>query len=141
MTGKIPKKKARDGVDEYGRTPLHYAVEVSEIKSLVALGQNINLQDDNGYSPLHFSAQRKNLETILFLLKNGANPNALDIHGNSPLWTATMNAMGEFECIVALLNAGANPNQKNKHGKSPADVANVIGNGLEIIFGENKPKA
>ena len=134
MTGKIPKKKPREGIDEYGRNDIHYADTSTKIENLINEGFDINLQDDNGWSPMHFYAQDSNVSAIQAALKSGANPNLVDSHGNGPLWTATMNARGEFSCVIALLKAGANPNHKNKHGRSPLDMANTIKEGLENVY-------
>lgn len=60
MARKQPKQKQRTGVDDYGRTPLHYAAaegRVEEVFRLLAEGADANAQDDNGWSPLHFAAQ------------------------------------------------------------------------------------
>lgn len=138
MTGKVPKKNPREGIDEYGRTKLHYAGTPEEIENMVNDGLDINLQDDNGWCPIHFYAQENNAEAINKALNLGANPNLVDSHGNSPLWTATMNARGEFTCVIALLKSGANPIIKNKHGRSPLDMANTIQGGLETIFAQHQ---
>ena len=65
MTAKQPKRKQREGVDSYGRTPLHYAAadsKLDEVARLLAVGANVNAQDDNGWSPLHFAAQASSSE-------------------------------------------------------------------------------
>lgn len=134
MTGKIPKRNLREGIDEYGRTDIHYASDAGTIERLIVGGADINLQDDNGLCPMHFYAQENNISAIDVALKNGATPNLVDSHGNSPLWTATMNVRGDFSCIEALLKAGANANHKNKHDRSPFDIANTIKGGLEKIY-------
>ena len=50
-----PKRNPREGMDEYGRSPLHYAAlhgNLDEVKSLIANGADINMQDDGGMTPL-----------------------------------------------------------------------------------------
>lgn len=42
-------------------------------------------------TPLHFSVLANNLENAKILLRNGANSNALDSMGNSPLHFAVAN--------------------------------------------------
>ena len=134
MTGKIPKQKSREGIDEYGRTELHYASDIQSIINLLEAGLDINLQDDNGWCPMHFYAQDSNAAAIELALQKGANPNLIDQHGNSPLWTATMNARGNFSCVIALLKSGAIKDHKNIHGRSPLDMANTIKGGLDEVF-------
>jgi ankyrin repeat protein len=137
MTKKWPKKKDRPDVDQYGRTDVHNSViekDITTLMKLLSAGKNIDSQDDNGWTALHFAAQSSNIEIINLLLKNNANPNLIDIHGNSPLWTATMNARGNFDCVEALLKYNARPDEKNNAGRSPLDMANTIKNGLDKIF-------
>ncbi|WP_299773316.1 ankyrin repeat domain-containing protein [uncultured Pseudoteredinibacter sp.] len=135
MTGKIPKKNPREGIDEYGRTDLHYAESIKELDKLLVEGLDINLQDDNGWCALHFYAQDRRFELMQRLIENGANLNLIDSHGNPPLWTAVMNAKGDYSCVELLLSSGAIFDQKNKHGRSPLDMANTIkAGGLEELF-------
>ena len=134
MTGKIPKKDQRPEIDEYGRTALHYARDPEIIQNLIDSGLDVNLQDDNGWCPMHFFAQDGNVEAMEVALSNNANPNLTDSHGNGPLWTATMNAKGNFSCVIALLKAGAVANHRNAHGRSPSDMAATIKGGLESVF-------
>ncbi len=137
MTGKNPKRKPRHGIDEYGRTALHYAAhdgDVERIKALIGEGVDVNQQDDNGWTPLHFAAQLNHCGAIGILLENQANPNLHDSHGNGPLWTATMNARGRYAGIEALLKAGADPAHSNAHGRSPHEMAKTIQGGLEDVF-------
>jgi ankyrin repeat protein len=135
MAGKQPKRLPRSGVDEYGRTLLHAAVisgDVRKVEELLAGGSVADAKDDNGWTALHFAAQERRIEIVSVLLNRGANPNLHDAHGNGPLWTAIMNARGDFSCIRALRAAGADSQHKNKHGRSPKDIAETIRNGLEI---------
>lgn len=137
MVGKILKKNPRPGVDEYGRTDMHYAGDSEVVQKLIESGLDINRQDDNGWCPLHFYAQDSNVNAIEVALANGADPNLIDLHGNGPLWTATINARGDFSCVVALLKAGAKAGHKNEHGRSLLDMANTIKGGLEAVFLEH----
>ena len=104
------------------------------LSDLIRSKLNVNDQDDDGRSPLHFAAQERQAGIAQLLLDNGADPNAADAHGNSPLWTAIMNARGDFTVVKLLLAAGSNPLHKNVHGRSPYDMAMTIKNGLEILF-------
>ena len=144
MTKKIPKKNPRQGIEEYGRNKLHYAADAGDVEtvdSLLNQGLDINAQDDNGWTALHFAAQMNHANVIELLLSKMADPNLVDIHGNNPLWTATMKARGDFRCVELLLMAGSNPSTKNKYGRSPIEIAKTIANGLETPFekyGDNK---
>ena len=131
MVGKVPKKKSRPGVDEYGRVPLHYAAangDAAEVGRLLAEGVNPNAQDDNGWTPAHFAAQADSFECMSALLAAGADPGLADSHGNTVLWRAVFASNGDGKIIRALRAAGADPHAANKHGVSPLSLARTIGN-------------
>src|SRR6266404_687647 len=76
MSGKTPKRKSRPGIDEYGRTPLHYACSTGNgdlCAELLAAGALPNAQDDNGWAPLHFAAQAQSEQVTSLLLRAGAH--------------------------------------------------------------------
>ena len=131
MAGKQPKRKPREGLDEYGRTPLHYAAaeaQLVEIIKLIAAGADVNAQDDNGWSPLHFSAQAVSPDCTAALLRAGADVSLQDLFGNTALWRAVFSSEADSSVIHLLLEAGANPIEKNKHGISPISLARTIAN-------------
>jgi uncharacterized protein len=139
MAGRQPKRKARLGVDDYGRTPLHQAVIAGDFNALIKLldsGSEKNTQDDNGWTALHFATQNRHSTIVMELLKRGADSNLVDSHGNSPLWTAVMNARGDFAIVKMLLMSQTNPDHKNAHGRSPRDIANTIKGGLDGVFAD-----
>ena len=123
MTGKIPKRKKRLGVDEYGRTPLHYVKEEAELERLIRSGLNVDHQDDNGWTPLHFSAQEGTLDVAIALISAGADTHLIDVNGNTPLWVAAMNSPSNAGIASVLLEEGSDPLKKNKHGVSPYDIS------------------
>jgi uncharacterized protein len=131
MVGKQPKRKARPGVDEYGRTPLHYACNDGNpilCAELLAAGALPNSRDDNGWVPLHFAAQAQSASVTSLLLNAGAETEVRDAYGNTPLWRATMTSRGQGEVIALLRAAGADPYAKNNAGVSPISVARSTSN-------------
>lgn len=131
MAGKIPKRSARPGLDEYGRTPLHYAASHAmdrDVSALIGQGQNPNTKDDNGWTPLHFAAQSNSAGCVKMLLEAGADASFVDSHGNSPLLRAVFSSKGDGTVIRELLAAGADPMQKNLSGVSPISLAATIAN-------------
>jgi ankyrin repeat protein len=105
MSSKHPKRKPRPGVDRYGRTPLHNA--------LVPLFEKVNIQE------------------IARLLKEGADPNAQDDDGFSPLHFAAQESLPEPARL--LLNAGANPNLEDSFGITPLGRAAHTERGIQVV--------
>ena len=131
MTRKQPKRLPREGVDEYGRTPLHLAViahDLATVQRLLEEGANADAQDDNGWTPLHFAAQDVLVEVVAALLAAKADPSLTDSFGNSPLWRATFSSQGDGRVIRLLRDAGADPMQANNRGVSPVKLAKTIAN-------------
>ena len=129
---KIPKKKERPGLDRYGRNALINSVidnDLVSAKAQLKAGADINLQDDNGWTALHFAAQAFNEEIIGYLLKNKANPNLQNSYGNSPLWVALFNCEGQKTKVFdEFLKYGADPKLKNYSDSSPLDLAETVAN-------------
>ncbi len=112
-----------DARDNFERTPLMNAVFYGNYelaKWLIENNANVNLQDKNGYSALHFSSQENKLDCTRLLLQNKANPNLMDIHGNTPSVAAVMNwkAGENFETLKTLVEHKADLNIKNKANRS-----------------------
>lgn len=131
MSGKHPKRIARPGVDEYGRTPLHYAASEGDAKlvgRLLAEGSNPNAQDDNGWCPLHFAAQAVCVAAATALIDAGANVTLRDRFGNTPLFRAVFCSRGDGSVIRLLRSAGADPDSPNESGVTPRQLAQNIAN-------------
>ena len=142
MSNKHPKKIHREGVDEYGRSKLHYAAieaNTSLVKELLQLGESPDTQDDDGWSPLHFAAQNDSSETVAILLSANAKIDAQDSYGNTALWRAIFNYQGDSSCIELLLAAGADMHLYNNHGVSPYQLGTDTDNEqLKQFFLSNK---
>ncbi|CAM9237509.1 unnamed protein product, partial [Heterosigma akashiwo] len=84
----------------------------------------VNALDSLERTPLHWisSISKPNMEIAQYLLKNGADVNAQDIIGNTPLHHAT-SAGGHLPIISELLHKGANPSALNNSGLTPLAVA------------------
>ncbi|MCW2335967.1 ankyrin [Sphingobium sp. B2D3A] len=112
-------------------TPLHLAARegtVEMAKALVEAGAKIEQPEANDARPLLVAVLNDNVPVAQYLLDKGANPNAADWYGRTPLWAAvdvrnmeldtdTAKQKGvdrprALKFIGALLNKGANPNAR-----------------------------
>lgn len=131
MAKKIPKKKARPGVDEYGRTPLHHAAgdgDAGKVGELLRAAADPNAQDDDGWTALHFAAQSRSEACVRVLLAAGARVDLRDSDGNTSLWRAVFDSRGDGAIIRLLREAGADARAANDHGVSPVKLARRIAN-------------
>ena len=100
-----------DALDESGRTALHYACErrnAAAVTVLIGAGCDATICLDESTTPCHLSAamlDEKSLSTILTAtFPRRPNPNALDHHGRTPMYVATMEGrgIGNLESSLAL---------------------------------------
>ena len=75
---------------------------------------------------LHEAAKKKDVEAVKVLLKAGADVNARDKDGGTPLYAAVF--WGHVELVKLLLEAGANVNAKGIGGDTPLHLAAIQGN-------------
>ena len=121
-----------DSVDQFGRTALIWASfseNIELLNWLIKNNANINHQDENGYSALHFVAQEKKAKSTELLLNQNAETELKDKYLNTPLWTAVMNAKENLSIVELLLKNNANLDNQNSANRSPREMA-------EKIFGE-----
>ncbi|MBX9795527.1 ankyrin repeat domain-containing protein [Sphingomonas sp.] len=82
----------------------------------------VNHRDFNtGETGLHITAKRGDQLWTRFLLQKGANPNARDGRGNTPLLVAVNG--GHDELIAIFVAAKANVNLANQAGETPLIIA------------------
>lgn len=136
-----------------GDTALHaaaFAYDVDLARDLIARGADISARNRRGAQPLHAAvigapgstnwnptAQRAIIE---FLIKAGADPNAVAVGGVTPLHRAVRNRCSG--AVDQLLRAGANPRHPNNHGSTPSDLAHLTtgrgGTGSEAAKAEQQ---
>lgn len=119
-----------DASDRYLRTALIWATfynNISLLSWLIDKGANVNHQDRNGYSALHFAGQEKRFDCAKLLIDNGANLELVDLHGNTSLWTAVFNSRGDTRLVNLHVQHGANLDHVNKHQRTPRQLAETIG--------------
>lgn len=70
-----------------------------------------------GETALHIVTERRDAAWVRFLLQRGANPNAADKKGLTPLAIAA--SLGFTEGVEALIDAGARVDEPNAAGETP----------------------
>lgn len=86
-------------------------------------GVDVNLADyDRKATPLHWAANRGNLEAIEYLIDQGANVNAQNKRGRTPLHSLV--EMKYDKVVLWLVKyCGADPYIEDVRGSSPFDLA------------------
>jgi ankyrin repeat protein len=101
------------------------------VHELLAAGADVHALNRRGQQALHAAAvgspdsqswnPAAQSTTIVCLIEAGANPNAIDIDGVSPLHRAVRTRSAE--AVRTLLAYGADPTLKNKSGSTPTVLA------------------
>lgn len=128
-TGNLNKAKQYtkddpNGLDNWGRTPLHLACakgHLAVVKVLLQRNASPNIQDRDGRTPLIKAVQGLHEPCIEFLLQFGCNTNISDDRGCTSLHYAA--ACGASSTTVALLEKGSNINHQNKAGQTALYMA------------------
>lgn len=125
-------------VDEEHRTPLIRAVKGEMGDGLVALmleyGSSVNATDNERNTSLHYaamqhtSAEMRNVETIRTLLAFGADLNAKNQRGRTPLYEAIM--WEHLDQTVQLLDYGCDVEISDNNGWTPLHGAVHQGHAL-----------
>lgn len=88
---------------------------------------DVNVKDRNGWTPLHFAAQSQSVKIACRLIEHGAEINARDIDGNTPLFRAVYCYANDGTMIELLREHGADPYSENNFGNSPIGLARRFG--------------
>lgn len=110
-----------DVKDEKGMTALHCAVrggfeEITQL--LLSNGSEINSQDNERRTPLHYAVQRhENITRIL--LEKGAETNIEDVVGRTALHIAVSKYNIQKDIVCGFFEGGAEVNAKDNQGKTP----------------------
>ena len=88
---------------------------------LAGIAASLIAAEGDGSSALHWASYRDDLESADRLIRAGADVNAANDLGVTPLWAASQN--GSAAMVRRLLEAGANPNAALLKGETPVMVA------------------
>lgn len=116
--------------NEYNQNLLHEAVAFNNTEigiDLISRRIDVNHKDNEGFTPLHFTAHYNNFVLTEAILNCGGNPNIKNKYSNNAIWVATFNARGKYELVKLFKKHGGDPHAKNLNGKSALDFARQIG--------------
>lgn len=140
--------------DKRRRTPLHsiatQSADAARVNALLAAGALVNARDRHGNTPLHWEVaqydlppgpfqmmldprafQKANLGAVEALLAGGAEVNARNLAGATPLHSAANR--GDTACVAALIAAGADVNAKDESGCTPLHRATDAGSVAVLV--------
>jgi uncharacterized protein len=107
-----------------GDTRLRDAVragDVAAVQALIRQQVDVNAQEPDGATALHWAAHLDDAASLDALLKAGARVDVANTYGATPLLLAAENGNGAT--VERLLKAGANPNLAMSSGETPLMTA------------------
>lgn len=124
----ITNKYDNASQEKLTRIPLLDALEQNSNNSelagiLIANGAKVNVSNQFQITPLHLATRHGNIIIIDRLLKKGADINARDALGNTPLFEATNRRGNSFKTSKLLIDRGAKVNIANRAGQTPLMLA------------------
>jgi hypothetical protein len=137
-TRQVAKAHFLDEIKHYiyaGDTALHIAAAAYRqaiVRQLLVMGADARARNRRGAEPLHYAADgipgspawnpSAQAATVACLIEGGADPNAVDMGGVTPLHRAVRNRCAA--AVRTLLDGGADARRKNKNGSTPMQLAN-----------------
>ncbi|RZC41502.1 Ankyrin repeat domain containing protein [Asbolus verrucosus] len=131
------KKETINARTDRELTPLHIAsqagclnlytsdsyddVYLKLVQLLLDQGAEVCVDDDEGFTPLHYASQSGNLEIVKLLTKKSSKINKPNKHGRTPLHMAA--TKGSVPIVEHLLEQGASVDLEDREGDTPLDDA------------------
>lgn len=94
------------------------------LEEFIRAGIPVDHATTKGYTPLILAAYNGHLETVEWLIEQGANPCTQDNKGNTALMGAIFK--GEFLIAKRLIQTNCKPDQKNHAGQTPLMFASLF---------------
>nr|XP_024218954.1 ankyrin repeat, PH and SEC7 domain containing protein secG-like [Halyomorpha halys] len=105
-----------------GFAPLHLAADASVVRMLLELGANINFTTTKGETALHTASSHAFLEVVKVLVQRGAGIDVKDNEGVTALMAGANNTNSNI-LVTYLLQNGADPTLKSKKNRTALHYA------------------
>ena len=124
-----------DAKNVHSQTPLHLVSQCADLchensevaRLLLEIGMDANVRDNCLATPLHFACSRGNFETALVLLDHGAEPNAQNAGGQTPLHRVSQDPYikepDDPRVAQLMLEHGADVNARDQDQETPLHLA------------------
>ncbi len=99
--------------------------DTQAVRELLSRGANANAKDEDGNTPLHYTAVKGRTDEVRLLLEGRADVNAKGVGRFTPLHEAVY--WGQSDVTRLLLEAGADINAVDEYGKTPLHWAAETG--------------
>lgn len=109
--------------DQEGDAALMYVSHPTAIRLLLEAGANVTLRNRDGQSVLHSADHFADAESARLLLAAGADPNASDAEGCTPLFCRGIGLADSPQILDLLLQSGADLRHTNHAGETAVDDA------------------
>ena len=122
--------------DETGTTLLHTLSGMNEsamIKCFLDKIENIDPRDFFGQTPLHKACVMSKFKSAKLLIKNGADVNAIDDNGDSPLTLLASQKKKDLGLLKMLLDLNANRSHENKKNMRAVDLAKMNKSNIDVV--------
>ncbi len=125
-----------NAVDAEGRTALVFAAfngHLEILQDLLKAGAVVDVRESMGRTPLMYASTGPFPESVLLLLENGADPNAVD---SDEHFTAIMHAAaeGHLEVVKILIDHGADHTLTDIDGDNAASFARQNGHSQVVEY-------
>ncbi len=111
--------------DVAGRTLLFAMIDDDDaegVRFACGLGASVNVQDNDGWTPLHYACQSTcSRDVFEALLEHGADVRARSVRRRTPMHEAA--SVGDARAIMLLLDHGASIHSQDDQGRTPLHCA------------------
>ncbi|XP_041356777.1 ankyrin-3-like [Gigantopelta aegis] len=112
--------------NDHDHLPLHCAARGGQWKTIELMlnygsTMDVDIQTQDGCSPLHLSCAKGHVVTVKKLVEKGADVNLANENGDGPIHCAAQ--FGKTAVVATLLSSGADVNMQNNDGETALHLA------------------